>query len=259
MGAHFNVCWDANWNPRDTVERHLHTVWAKPTAFLLSGVRCCSILIFLCVPRFLHSCFGCEQLFVASWKDRGRTLKTGFMGRSEVPRPDRQETKPGTLHWRALETDASCGHDLAARSSMDLREKVFEVKHRFAGHLARLPKCSLLFQVLSLRDLAWWRKQQKEHARLKDKWHGVQRFQCWRWESVFEKFFSNKQPDHRTVTLPIWAGNESRKTELLGWPPGLLLLRVHSRKELENLDLLVSQLFQRQLVLVRIRVKLMSL
>ena len=54
-------------------------------------------------------------------------------GARKVPRPDRQETKPGTLHWRALETDASCGHDPAARSSMDLREKVFEVKHRFAA------------------------------------------------------------------------------------------------------------------------------
>ena len=40
----------------------------------------------------------------------------------------------------------------------EFREKASEVKHRFAGHLARLQRCSLPFVVLSLRDLAWWRR-----------------------------------------------------------------------------------------------------
>ena len=83
------------------------------------------------------------------------------------------------------------GHEMAARLSLDLREKALEVKHRFASHLARLQPGSLPFAVLSLRDLAWWRRQQKDFAKLKDKWHGLhpQRFNCWRWETVFEKFF----------------------------------------------------------------------
>ena len=87
-------------------------------------------------------------------------------------------------HWRHLHR---VGHELAARLSMDMRDKVFEVKHRFSGHLARLQQCSLLLQVLSLRDRAWWPKQHKERAKLNEKWHGVhpQRFHCWRWESVF--------------------------------------------------------------------------
>ena len=117
-------------------------------------------------------------------------------------------------HWRHMHR---LRQELATCFSMDLREKVLEVKHRFAGHLARLPKCSLLFQVLSLRDLAWWRKQQNEHAKLEDKWHCVhpQRFHCWRWESVSEMFFK-QQPDHQTVTRQILSGNESRKSELHG-------------------------------------------
>ena len=51
--------------------------------------------------------------------------------------------------------------------------------------------------------------------------------------SLFWKSFSNKLPDQRTVTQPILAGSESRKTVLLGLLPGLLLLRVRSRKQLE--------------------------
>ena len=117
-------------------------------------------------------------------------------------------------HWKHMHR---VGHELAARFSMDLCEKVFEVKHRFAAHFARLQQSSIPFQVLSLRDLAWWRKQQTEHAKLNDKWHGFhpQRFHCWRWESVL-KSLSNNQPDQRTVTQPIWAACESRKTVLLG-------------------------------------------
>ena len=91
-------------------------------------------------------------------------------------------------HWKQLHR---VGHEMAARLSLDLREKALEVKHRFAGHLARLQPGSLPFAVLSLRDLAWWRQQQKDFAKLRDKWHGFhpQRFNCWRWETVFEKFF----------------------------------------------------------------------
>ena len=62
------------------------------------------------------------------------------MERSEVLRHDRQETEPETLHWRALETMHRVGQELATRCSMDLREKVFEVKHRFAGHFRALPE-----------------------------------------------------------------------------------------------------------------------
>ena len=88
-------------------------------------------------------------------------------------------------HWKQLHR---VGHEMAARLSLDLREKALEVKHRFAGHLARLQPGSLPFAVLSLRDR---RRQQKDFAKLKDKWHGLhpQRFNCWRWETVFEKFF----------------------------------------------------------------------
>ena len=83
------------------------------------------------------------------------------------------------------------GHEMAARFSLDLSEKALEVEHRFAGHCARLQCGSLPFAVLSLRDLIWRRQQQKDYAKLKDKWHGLhpQRFNCGRWESVFEKFF----------------------------------------------------------------------
>ena len=84
------------------------------------------------------------------------------------------------------------GHDLAARFSLDLREKALKVKHRFAGHFARLQHGSLPFVVLSLRELAWRQQQQKDDSKLKDKWHGrhPQRFNCWRWESVlFKRFF----------------------------------------------------------------------
>ena len=59
-------------------------------------------------------------------------------------------------HWKQLHR---VGHEMAARLSLDLREKALEVKHRFAGHLARLQPGSLPFAVLSLRDLAWWRAQ----------------------------------------------------------------------------------------------------
>ena len=50
----------------------------------------------------------------------------------------------------------------------------------------------------------------------------------------FFEFFSSKQPNQRTMTHPILAGSESRKTVLPGQLPGLLLLRVHTRKELEK-------------------------
>ena len=62
-----------------------------------------------------------------------------------------------------------------------------------------------------------WRKQQKEHqssmtsgmtSTLSVFIAGV--------GDLFLKGFSDTQPDQRTVTQPTLAGNESRKTELLG-------------------------------------------
>ena len=72
---------------------------------------------------------------------------------------------------------------------MDLREKVFKVKHRFAGHLARRMTSGMASTLNAF--IAGDGK-------------------------LFLKSFSNKQPDHRTVTQPILAGNEPPKTELVG-------------------------------------------
>ena len=125
------------------------------------------------------------------------------------------------------------GHELAAIFSMDLREKTLEVKHRFAGHLVRLQQSSLPLKVLSLRDLAWWRLQQKDYAKLKDKWHGSSPSEILAVGdgSQFSKSFADKQPDQRTVSPPILVGSGLRKTVLHGLLPGLRLLRGHSRED----------------------------
>ena len=113
-------------------------------------------------------------------------------------------------HWKQLHR---VGHEMAACFSLDLREKAFEVKHRFAGHFARLQPGSLPFAVLPLRDLAVvaagsrrispnLRKSGMVFTH-KDSIVGAGR--------QFLKSFSNKLPDLLTAIPGNSAGNKLRQ------------------------------------------------
>ena len=89
--------------------------------------------------------------------------------------------------------------DQWAASAMALRASALSVQNSLTGHILRMSQSSLPFQMLALRDLAWWHTQQRDHTKVKDKWHGAHpfRFSCWR--KRVSKSISSLHPDPRTV------------------------------------------------------------
>ena len=124
--------------------------------------------------------FGISVASSLLWQAGNWTLteselsRFGLLGRSEAVCHVVQEAEPEPLHWRTLETAAPCG----ARNGGDAFRWIF-VKKPWKSNIASLVTLHVsnlvpsLFAVLSLRDLAWWRRQQKDFAKLKDKWHGL--------------------------------------------------------------------------------------
>ena len=202
--------------------------WSKPTAFFLPGDQLCSILKSRCVqrrkllvPRWQAVCYGrlvrgARKLYAMSGKKRNPNHSIGDQ-------------------WKHLHR---VEHDLAARFSLDLRDKAWEVKHRFAGHFARLQRGSLPFVVLSLVTWLGGGSNRRTFAKLKDKWHGLhpQMFNLTAgvgslfWKKVFEEVV----PDQLIVTPNVLAGHKLLKTVLLGCHPGLVLLHVHLGEQPEQ-------------------------
>ena len=99
------------------------------------------------------------------------------------------------------------GHELAELFGLDISRQCLILKHRMAGHFARLTRDSLAFNTLVARDLGWWRYAQAAHAKLKDKWGGVhsQRFNVWRWETPLESFYGRvRRKPSETPTSKGW-------------------------------------------------------
>ena len=70
-------------------------------------------------------------------------------------------------------------------------------KHRLAGHFARFEDTNIVFQAMVCRNLSWWRREQADYAKLKDKFGGLhaRRFAVWRWEAPFERTYGvTRQP-----------------------------------------------------------------
>ena len=127
-------------------------------------------------------------------------------------------------HWKQLHR---VGHEMAARLSLDLREKALEVKHRFAGHFARLQPGSLL--LLCSRFVTWRGGGSNRRILPSSRTSGMvstHKGLIAGAGRLFLKSFSNKLPDLLTVIPGISAGNKLHRIVRLGWLPGPRLLLV---------------------------------
>ena len=176
---------------------------------------------------------------MAGWEldlDGGGALQTELLGCLETLRHVRQEAKPESVRWRSLQTLASSGTRtggtfLAGSSRRSCRSQTsffLDISLDFNNAPFRL-LCSR-----SVTLLGGGNNRRRMPSSRTSGMACVQKGIIAGVGSLFLNSFSIKRPDRRTVTQPILTGSDSRKTVSPGQHPGLPLMRVHSRKNLEN-------------------------
>ena len=108
-----DVCGVRNGTIWSILERHLLIAVSKPTVSVLPGDRFCSILTSRCVQR--PKLFGISAANSLLWQAGNWALteselsRRGSWGARKFYAMSCKKRSPEPLHWRSLETYASCG------------------------------------------------------------------------------------------------------------------------------------------------------